>query len=173
MFFGFEVEEAQRAEEEEKSKAEASVKDCESVALAAENTATSDAAASSLEWNSWTSGFTERLLQTVKQTTATVADAVKQYVALLSRESVTKMCNRDLSGIAKGLLEEDAPKTAEEKANQSAFENALDSLDDGLEKAEKMALTGLSNLGTGLLNVGTSLFAASSSKTSIANQQTL
>lgn len=81
MFFGFEVEEAQQADVDEKSKAEATVKDCESVALAAENTVTSEAAASSREWNSWTSGFTERFLQTVKQTTATVADAVKQYVA--------------------------------------------------------------------------------------------
>jgi hypothetical protein len=78
MFFGFEVEEAQRTEDE---KAPAEQSDCQSALQVHENPTTSAiASAASLEWNSWTSGFTG-FLQTVKQTTATVADTVKQYVA--------------------------------------------------------------------------------------------
>ena len=88
--------------------------------------------------------------------------------------------SRDLNDLAevsqefaKGLIVDTPPKTEEEKANQSAFENALDSLDDRLEKAEKMAFSGLSNLGTGLINVGSSLFASSSPNQPANKQETL
>ena len=66
-------------------------------------------------------------------------------------------------------MEEDIQKTAEQKANQSAFENALDSLDDGFEKAEQFAMAGLSNL----MNVGTSFFTATNSQQPISKQQTM
>jgi hypothetical protein len=64
-------------------------------------------------------------------------------------------------------MEEDIQKTAEQKANQSAFENALDSLDDGFEKAEQLAMAGLSNL----MNVGTSFFTITQQP--ISKQQTM
>ncbi|KAJ3302140.1 hypothetical protein HDV03_005376 [Kappamyces sp. JEL0829] len=77
-------------------------------------------------------------------------DSVKK-----SSESMAGVLAREAAGLV--AIDQETEKTeAETKPNGGAIgviENALDTLDDSLEQAEKIALQGISNLASGLTNL--------------------